>query len=233
MNKLRISALVKTFILSIFSVALFNSCGNLPFNKITEGVISYEITYPNPGKNESIISMMPSTMLYKFKNNKTSGELTGNLGIFGTSIISDFNNKTLYQTLKVLGKKFYSEFHQKEVNEAIGVEPKIKITFNNETKLVAGYKCKKATVVFEDESLPSYEVFYTKEIKISNPNWYNPFKEIDGVLLEYRIKRYNIEMQLTATSVEHKEVSDDIFKITSDYKKITIKEMDEMFLSFN
>ncbi|MES2837949.1 MAG: hypothetical protein V4667_10530 [Bacteroidota bacterium] len=233
MNNPRLLTLTKSFIIIVFSVVLFNSCDNLPFNRFTEGVISYEISYPNPGKNESIISMMPSTMVYKFKDNKTSGELTGNLGIFGTSLISDYENKTLYQTLKVLGKKFCAELHQKEVDDNIAKEPKMNIVPSKETKQIAGYTCKKATVIFDDKTIPSFDIYYTNEIKIEKANWYTPFKEIDGVLLEYRVKRYNIEMQFTATSVEHKEIEDDVFILTSDYKKISIAEMDEMFLSFN
>lgn len=218
---------------TIFFTLLFSSCGNLSFNKLTEGVINYEVTYPNSGKNESIIAMMPSTMIYKFKDNKTCAELTGNMGVFGTSLISDFESKTLYQTFKVLGKKFGSTLHQKEVNEAIAKEPKMEIVYSKETKQIAGYNCKKAIIVFEDKSIPSFDIFYTNEIKIKHANWYTPYKEIDGVLLEYKVTRYNIEMQFTATNIEHKEITDDLFKLTPDYKMISVAEMDEMFLSFN
>ena len=105
----------------------------------------------------------------------------------------------------------------------------MKIEITKETKDVAGYKCKKAIVTFVDETKQGFDLYYTNELKIKNSNWWTPFKEIDGVILEYQVSRYNIDMKLVAKEVEFTTIESAIFDVPKDYKMVTRKEIDEVF----
>ena len=92
-------------------------------------------------------------------------------------------------------------------------------------KEIAGYVCKKAKVTWDDLS---FDVFYTDEIKITDPNWNNPFNEIDGVLLQYQFDMFGIKTKITAETVEKIDVEDETFDIPADYKTVTKAEMEDV-----
>ena len=104
------------------------------------------------------------------------------------SFISDPDKKTLTQLVKLLNKKFSlveNEADVKKENESYPVS----ITQTKDTKIIAGYNCNKVHVKVNDDSGTEYDVYYTKELNIKNPNFANPFSDLDGVLMEYQMKK--------------------------------------------
>ena len=98
-----------------------------------------------------------------------------------------------------------------------------------ETKLIAGYTCLKVHVKPKREDQKEFDIYYTKELDFTNPNFANPFYKIDGVLMQYQIKKMGFELRFTATSVTKEDVEDENFTYTADHKKITNKEMNDIF----
>jgi hypothetical protein len=64
---------------------------------------------------------------------------------------------------------------------------------------------------------------------VSNLNWFNAYKSIDGMLMEYRVKRYGINMVFKAKSVSPEGADDSVFQLEGDYKSIPAYEMDGYF----
>ena len=81
------------------------------------------------------------------------------------------------------------------------------------------------------------ELYYTSDISIKDPNWSLPFTGVEGVLMEYEMKRNGIIMKLTATSVKKTDVEDDVFSVPEEYEDVTIEfmeeELDKLFETFN
>ena len=75
-------------------------------------------------------------------------------------------------------------------------------------------------------------MYYTNDIGISHSNWYTPFREIEGVLLEYQVRKYNYEMRLTALEVIKEEINDNVFSVPGDYENISKQEMDKILEPF-
>lgn len=216
----------------LYVAVLFSACKNFGGKRISEGEIVYTITYPN-SKNNMMTSLLPTEMVYKFKGDKSISDFNASMGLFGMSIISDYKNKTLTQLVKVLNDKKGISFNQKQVKDLINEEDKMKIEFTKETKIISGYKCKKAVITFENPSRQGFDIFYTNDLAINNPNWYTIFKDIDGVILEYQISRYNIDMKLTAKTVTQLELDDEVFTTPTDYRMVSRREIDDVFESFN
>jgi hypothetical protein len=63
-------------------------------------------------------------------------------------------------------------------------------------------------------------------------NWWTPLKEIDGVIMEGNLSRYNIVMKLEAKEVIRKEIEEQVFNVPKDYKMVTQSEIDEIFNNF-
>jgi len=212
----------------LLSINLF-SCKNLTTGKIDEGTIEYEISYPNPEETTISTELMPKSLIYKFKDGYTLSTISASMGVFNTYVITNRDNKTLTQALSIMGKKFKVEYNADQINKMIELEPKMNIELSEETKMIAGYKCKKALCSFPDTTLPALEIYYTNEIRQENANWYSVYKKIDGVLMEFYIKRYDINMKLTAKSVLKDPIEENTFKLEGDYKPVSASEMDSYF----
>ena len=221
-------------ILTILALlVMLMGCDTFTTSKISEGTIEYAVSYPATNKDNFMTSLLPATIKYNFKNNEASVDLEISMGIVTTSLIANLNKKQVIQTLSVMGKKFAVVLDTVGVQKLLEREPKSKIIFLKETKKIAGYNCLKARIDYESDTIPDFDVFYTKDINIREPNWSSPFSEIKGVLMEFRIQKYGVSMILTAKNVVKKNIDDAHFELAPDYKVISIEEMDKMFNDMN
>jgi len=219
-----------TFLLPALMIGVVG-CDSLYQKNISEGVIEFEITYPETDAGDLMAGILPNEMTLKFKDNKTIGELSS-MGIFTTSIIAYPDNKEVAQLVKIMSKRYVLMLDSTEVKDLYSELPEMTIHFVDETKEIAGYTCKKATITFKNNIKEEFSVYYTNDIKIENSNWCTPFHEIDGVLLEYQVRKYNIEMRLTAKNVIKSVIDDSEFEIPPDYNRITQEEMSDIFEGF-
>ncbi len=181
------------FYLTLFMLITLVSCREIYDKKyISEGSIEYKVSYLNSEEND-LVSLMPEKMLCHFKNNKVALDLSGGMGLFRTTFIFDSDKKTFLQLVKIMQSKYAASINQDSISYLVNELPKLKINLKPELKEIAGYSCKKAEVVFENPIFPSFDIYYTDDINIKNPNWCSPFNEIEGVLMEYRMKKYNME----------------------------------------
>lgn len=197
---------------------------------IAEGIIEYDaepVDMSNP-----MADLAPSKMTVRFKDNKSCVDLSAGMGLFSTTFISDPENLTMTQLIKLLNKKYVHVADTSELRQENHQGPKMFIEKTNETKMIAKYKCKKAIVRFENNARPPFDIYYTNDIAIENPNWSNPFSEIDGVLMEYQLARHGLEMRFTAKTVTPSDIDDEIFEVPEDYKKISHEELVRIFEAF-
>jgi hypothetical protein len=105
------------------------------------------------------------------------------------------------------------------------------VSYGKNIKEIAGYECKDATLTFADGS-PDLVVWYTKDIGIKNPNWSNAYYKIDGVLMDYTLRKYGLELRFTATSVSEATIDDKYFTIPADYEMVNNADLETMFSGF-
>lgn len=205
---------------------LFASCGQGDEKNISEGVIEFDATVVD--QSNPMASLAPSKLIMKFKDDKACAEMSAGMGLFSTSFISDPEKHTLTQLVKLLNKRFTLTQNQQQIDRENNAYP-VELTPTNETKLIAGYKCKKTHVKMKDDSGLEFDVFSTNELRIKDPNFCNPYFKIDGVLMEYQMKKFDLEMRFTAKSVRKEDIDDATFEIPADYKVISQDEMNELF----
>ena len=220
--------LYKITFVGLFFILFLTKCKTNDEKFVSEGKIEYSAEMVD--KTNSMASMAPTKMTIKFKKNKSCVEMSAGMGMFSTCFVSNPDNKSLTQMVKLLNKKFWLTEDANTIKKE-NDSYKFEIKPSNETKIIAGYKCLKATVHIKDSDDPDFTVYYTKDLNIHNPNFSNPFSEIDGVLMEYQMKKFGLEMKFVANKVIKENVDDAIFQVPEDYKKISKKEMDELFQS--
>ncbi|MCW3072133.1 MAG: hypothetical protein JWO44_2023 [Bacteroidetes bacterium] len=212
---------------SCLYILFVTGCSNSDEKFISEGAIEYDAAVVD--QSNPMASLAPNKMTIKFKNNKSSAEMSAGMGLFSTAFISDPETKSMTQLVKLLNKKFSLVQGDAEIQKENGAYP-VEITPVKGTKVIAGYNCQKAHVKVNDEYASEFDIYYTKELNIKDPNFANPFYKVDGVLMEYQMKKFGLEMKFTAKTVKNEDIDDATFELPTDYKPITKAAMDELFL---
>lgn len=210
-------------LVSIF-VILLTSCDSFDFSDQPQGEINYEVIYLS-NKSGMPTNLLPKKVSLKFRANKSITSITGFMGMFSLCNISDFRKHTNTMMLKVMDSKYFYPGEKYAAPFFFDGLSDMNITPTNDTKLLAGFICKKAIVTFTKASQAPFEVFYTDQIKIKNANKASPFKSIDGVLMQFNIRISNIEMKLIANRYKSEPVSEDIFVIPKDYKRVSREKL--------
>lgn len=212
----------KRLLLSIIFACIFlwTGCNNSAKDEgsFSEGVITYAAEPVN--EDDPMAAFAPSKMTVKFKNNNSSAQMSAGIGALDASFVSDLETHSFTQIIRLFSDKYFvvqNEAEIKKENESfdLDIEP------TNETKVIAGYTCKKAIVHQKGESPADFDIYYTTDLKIENSNFSNPYYKLDGVLMEYRMKKFGLEMKFTTTSITKEKVDDAVFQIPENYEQIT------------
>lgn len=204
----------------------FSSCGNKKAeNAITEGIIDYKTDVIND--KHPLASFAPSSACVKIKDNRWMVEMS-TMGLFNVYFSCDLDKATLTEMIKYMDIKIACIENDSMLKEE---NNKYLLTFKetNETKEIAGYKCKKAIATKVSNPSESFDIYYTTDIGPENSNAHTPYKSIKGTLMDYRIVRLGLEMHFVAKSAKIAEVKDEDFDVPSNFKTVSRKEFDAEF----
>ncbi|MDE5423603.1 hypothetical protein L3073_15390 [Ancylomarina sp. DW003] len=219
--------------LIIIILHIFISCSNKPEKKKgdAEGIITYKVSYEANQDANPIVSLLPTQVEYKFKDNNISVLSEGYLGFFSTKFISKINEPNSSLLFKILNNKMNYQFASDEVPFIYNHKLATNIKYLETDKIIAGYKCKLARVYIKELPEP-IDVYYTQDIYVENPNRNTPFSKIDGVLLEFETTMNKIKAKFSAQEVCMTPVHTDEFKIPADYVKTDAKTILKYVLNF-
>ena len=220
---------IKTLNLLVIALTIvFSHCKNSNDKIVDEGIIEFDVTAVDP--NHPWAGMIPSVATLKFKDDKFVMEMS-TMGMFTTSFICNQSNKTLTQMVKFLDIKQACIENESEIKKE-NLNYKIKWEETKETKMIAGYKCKKVKVTMVDHPEVVYEAYYTKEMGAENVNDLSPYNGIKGMLMQYRLKKMGLELQFTAKSVKQSDITENTFEIPAYFKIVPKPEIEKIFQQF-
>jgi peptide-N-glycosidase F-like protein len=218
----------KVFCFCVILLAFFaSSCKYANPKYIKEGIIDYDVKPVD--ESNPMAGLAPGKMTVKFKDNMIAAEMS-TMGVFTTTFIFNPVKKTLTQLVKVFDVKQACIDDEKTIAEE-NKTYQLAFEETDEKKEIAGYKCKKMIATMADDPSNKFDVWYTEELNINNPNANTPYDKIKGMLMQYRLKKFGLELEFTAKGVEKEKISNDEFELPAYYKVISKKEMDEFFKS--
>lgn len=211
------------FIFILLLSCQFNSSPEI----INEGIITYDISYFQTEKENPLISLLPTQMTITFKDDKAISVFEGWMGIFSSCLITDVSEGENTTLMKLSDKKYY---YISSINEPfIGKEnDSISIRNSDEFKEIGGYKCYKSEVEVSNSENNTFDIYYTEELKLKYPNINSPFKDLQGVLMEFQMEINSIEMKLTFNNINTNKVPDSVFSIPAGYNLISRTEMEKI-----
>ena len=220
---------IRLVLILVIIFALMNSCKEVQKkNRIKEGYIEYNIEYLDASMDNFMVGLLPKKMTVKFKNNNTINKIEGFSGIVSFTHIQNYKQKENITLVKILNKKY--KYVEKLNKESLFFEklPGMKIELTDSVKQLCGFNSHQALITTPSSNIKSFDIFYTNDIIINNVNALTPFNSIDGVLLEFQIKFYNMNMRLTANKIESAQVSLNEFEIPKGYEPINRSTMIEI-----
>ena len=217
------------FFIAILFCAFFLNMNYGTSGKPFEGVITFKITYPDNKFSESQMAMFPKILTVSIKGTKSRTDLQ--MSGMNTIEITDYTEKTKVKLLNMMGQKYAIKQTSADIEKELANEAKPTVELTSETKVIAGYTCKKAVITVNNDGVKStFEAYYTNELGGKMANFDNPlYKDIDGILLEFLINTSEVNMKFTATSVEKKNLPGKDFEIPSDYTLTTQEELKSKF----
>ena len=190
-----------------------------------EGVIEFQTRALD--ETHPLYGFAPDDATLRFKGDKFALEMS-TMGMFNMSIIADNKAKTMAQTVKFMNIKQASIDKEKDVEEG-NKDYQLQLEETEETKDIIGFKCFKIKVTKLQEPKESFDAWYTKDLGMENCNALTPYSPIKGVLLDYRIKKFGMEMHFLAKTYKPTAVPDNTFEIPASMKVVSHEEMAKFF----
>lgn len=190
------------------------------------GSISYSVTTQGE-VDAQVAAQLPTEIIMYYNGAKTRIEQKTSMG--SAIIISNAETKEQVVLIDMMGQKMALKSTKEETESSIAEIPKAEVVVGTETKTIAGYNCKKADFTQDGKTST---IWTTDDIKLSNVNWQTPYKDVNGVMLEYSQKTGQdgeITMLITAKEVKKEKVKDAMFTVPTGYQEMSMTEFKKMF----
>jgi hypothetical protein len=204
---------------------LCTSCSTDKIGGNEEGIIEFDTKAID--EQHPLYGLAPSSATLKFKKEKFAMEMS-TMGMFNTAIIGDTKAKTVAQTVKFMDIKQACVENEKDIITD-NLDYILKIEETKDTKKIAGLKAHKIKVTMANNPTITFDAWYTKELGLDDCNDLNPYAQVKGVLLDYRIKKMGLEMHFVAKSFKKVEVPENTFEIPASMKIVSKDEMAKFF----
>ncbi|PID93509.1 MAG: hypothetical protein CSA95_07495 [Bacteroidetes bacterium] len=194
-----------------------------------KGVITYQITYPGVELDPMMQAQLPTIMTFTTKDYMGKMEMTTNLYTQGEII--NAKERSMITFMEAMGKKFKIIMDAEMIREKKEEAPKPVIEKTGDTKEIAGYKCKMATVSMTLETGQEIEtdVYYTDEIYSPAMDFNNEFEGIEGFPFEYIMDMGQMKMKFSVMKVKKGNVKKSDFILSDEYQEVTEEELKSMF----
>ena len=186
---------------------------------ITEGRIVYETIYQNSSKGYKPMTLHQINEVYRFMGKMERCDLVSKTKDSSFIIINGHKNEATALLNRNGTKTGYTQ-HFDSIDDYFRDTTHKAFKYLSETKIICGYKCKKAEYkIYGDKT--KYYVYYTKDIIASNP--YGKkflFKDLNGFPMEYTSYSTGPKTIHVVTYISNEKVDYSIFDIPKDYEII-------------
>ncbi len=173
------------------------------------------------------IDLMPKSLVVAFKNDKIIYEL---ISPFGNSGITNLSNpsKDIYDTyLSLFTIRYFYPAKPGEIYPGFEAMRGMELHKTSKTETICGFRCKNAEVTFPFDRSKVYNVWYTNDIPVRNPNASTPFCQIDGVLMNFFFFIGNSEFRFKAENIYRKEIPDKVFERKDKFQRVSKNDINK------
>lgn len=205
------------------------ACSGGRGRNFTEGTIEYSVSYDTSTTARFNPRLLPSSLSIEFKNNNTKTTIEALSGAISFALVKNYKEQQYTTLIKVVGKKLKhtEKFDSTHYPALYAGVPIVEIDTVVEELVIDGFNCKKVIGNFANVD-QKFEIIYTNDIRIDNPNANTPFEPIDGVLLEFNLRLDPIVMQLKMKNITKERVNQSTFDVPKEYGEVDFKTMTDI-----
>jgi hypothetical protein len=201
-------------------------------DKIHQGEIKYEITYPHLELGVFMSAALPKEMTIVFKEKQMLATLKKGK-IFSTTVLSNEETESVRMTLTFDENRIFCDLNKKEVLELINSQPVYTIDSTNKKDSIEGCWATEYAVTSLNDSMPPLNAWFTEDLSIQNGAWFSAYGSIKGMPLIYDVERYGMLMHANCTKFKEREVEDKEFEMEVDLVEVDFetyeKKVQELF----
>lgn len=188
------------------------------------GIVTYNISYESSEYSDLQLAKFPETTTVKMYDGMSTFDIVQG-PVIQSFIINPTSDKYIIMIEVGLKKAAIVKKYSEMTNDSLE-QYTTQIDYSSDTKIIAGYTCKKAVVTFTPKEGVEgeermFSVFYSDELGSVKDNADGPYKGIPGLLLETYDVKPSLITKMVATEVKKGKVKDLDFLMPSDYKEFT------------
>jgi hypothetical protein len=223
MLDLRYKFSLMNYRVSLVFVLFLLKCTTLLLAQSTEGKVIYDVSYPENTFDSISSKNLPHDCTYYFNDRMMRIDIGSEADM--TRVLLDNEKEVLHVLTDANGNKMDLYFTRKEIEKA-GLGANGSMTLTGDSRVIAGYDCKKAVITRAGNKLIT--VWFTDKIKPKNAYWNMVFRDIEGLLMEFTTEIKGITTYMTAREVILGNPGNDIFLIPAGYTPVTAGELKKM-----
>lgn len=221
---------ISMFVLLVFIQSCGGDSSDGSAEGMSQGVIIYEVDYPELDPDGALVTMLPDKFTIKFKDNKIKTVFKTVAGIVEMNIIADANNYTMANVVKIFGDRYVLQMDSSSDYRVGNTMGGYTLTPSDEVVQIAMLDASRYDLSYPDAS-KNQTFFATAGLDIKDPNWCLVYNDIPEMLMDYSIEQYDIVMHLKASEIKYKEIDETEFTFGDDSKFLSEEEFDEVINS--
>jgi GLPGLI family protein len=195
-----------------------------------QGMVVYDMSFEGANLPPEALAMLKgSTVTTYIKGEKR--RIDTSTPMSSQSAIVDEKSKTIVTLMDVMGEKYLIKMNEADVKKETEKNPQPSIKYLDDTKEIAGYKCKKAELAVKtsEGKEETVHVFYTTEIPASDLK--SAYKGLKGFPMEYTINQSGMKITMVASKVSKESIADNKFELPKEgYKETTMEEFQKSMM---
>jgi hypothetical protein len=199
-------------------------------NTYSSGIIEYEISFPdfNAEEHPLTAAFLPKKQVVSFAGNQMHSQIKK--AVFELNVITDSENRRFYSDYLFNERKHFVG-QGDELSSMLSANKGFRVQLTDITDTLLGFTIHQAIATSNENEV--FELWYTKQIVMTNPNWFNPYHEVPGMLMRYTIEQNGVKMKFEAKSFSSVKPEAELFNPTQEGTKIDYtsftNELTELF----
>lgn len=190
--------------------------------KVSELMLSYDTQISTGSAEPKMADAFDGSVTTVYiKGNMSRSEMTS--ALFSSAIIHDAKTGSAVALREVSGQKLLIRMTAENWAEKNRKYDGIVFSNTTESKVIAGYKCTKATATMKDGS--TFVVYYTSDVIPENREYDYMFKNLNGLPLEWELVQGKLKIKYTLSKINLNPIPVSRFDIPkSGYRELTYEE---------
>jgi GLPGLI family protein len=176
---------------------------------ISEATIQYDINIQTLQSQQVANNLTGSTFIIYLKGGFSRTDMVSNLG--NEKTIHDGKNGTAVILKEYSGQKLMITLSKGDWEKRVKKSTEINFDFTNDSKVIGGYNCNKATAKLNNGSMVT--VYYTKDLQTINKEYSATFNNLPGLPIQYEFETTSMKFTYTLSKIDFNSIPSSKFEV--------------------